>query len=170
MGKVFEIEDVDIYKKASLVLYGLGASDRQWVLDNLPKAQSERLGALIAELTDIGVSPYDNALKDILQTSDLSDASRHDDSLEYAEMVKRIDHFSVESIEDILSDEPAEMVAMVLSVKNWPWSAKYLATLSAETRDSIRKLLKVYVGTIAEPVKNGIVSYLDQQYTAGQGA
>ncbi len=157
----FKVEDIDIYKKSALALYNLDENDQSWILDNLSESQSKKLKLLMNELSEIGIEKNDSVISDILK--DNSSLTSDDEApSEYIEITKKLDELTPTEIFSILSDEPPAMVAMVLSVKNWPWSTKYISMLPINISSDIREHMKMYVSTLSSPIKRAIVSYLEQ--------
>jgi hypothetical protein len=110
------------HRQAAVALHALGDADRRLILDALPAADQDTLRGYLAELTSLGFEggSGDAALMaPAAPAGDLSTASP-------AAMLALLEH------------EPAALVAQVLAVQPWRWSAGLLALCTPARREAIR--------------------------------
>lgn len=156
----FKVENPDVFKKASLAIFGLSEVDQKWILSNLPQHQAEKLSVHLNDLVSLGIQQDSTLIDEILGSEAQDFYEGRDQSDDYSEMLKHVDQLSADQVFTILSNESVNAIAMTLSVKNWPWATKYLSSISTELADDVRGLVNDYVGSMSQAVKVAIVEYL----------
>ncbi|HWH82086.1 MAG TPA: hypothetical protein VNU71_07595 [Burkholderiaceae bacterium] len=127
-------------RRAALVLHGLAANDRDWLLTQLPDASADDLRALLAELEALGM-PADPAL--IRAAVKREDAPAEPAKPAFGEIAAA----SAGQMLELLRDEPDRLIAIVISSSNWPWREALLSQLQAErARDVREQALSLNVG------------------------
>lgn len=163
-NKEFNVEKVDIYKKASLVIFGLEDEDRNWILDQLTKPQHDKLKSLLDDLSSLGLEADNTIINEILnnhKTFHEADKSSLD---VFSILIEKVDQMSVKEASGLLASENSIAIAMVLSIRNWSWTDKYISTLELEKATEIRGLFSTYLGSMREPIKTAILEYLIQPF------
>ncbi len=120
-------------RRAALALHTMGASDREWIWQQLTQAQQAILQPLLAELRDIDFggpsdAPAADASADIPLTAQ-SPAQPVDESPHA--MLRAL---SVQQARILLTPEPDALVADVLRQGPFPWQADFLALLPLRRR------------------------------------
>jgi hypothetical protein len=116
------------HRQSALLLHGLSAADRRWVLARIDPADAAVLRAHLRELRELGI-PADPALAP-------SAAPAGAGADPHAAIVARA---SSAGLQLALGDEPAWLVAQVLALRDWPWRAAYLDGLTEERRAAVAK-------------------------------
>lgn len=120
-------------RRAALLLHAMAPADRDWVLRQLSPGGHDRLRELLRELNELGI-PRDPALLKHFAVAPLArDAARQvealPDELSAATPAETIAAADPARLAAILSGEPAELLALLLSVRDWPWHAAFLGHL-----------------------------------------
>jgi hypothetical protein len=117
----------DGYRKAALMLSGLGGRDRDWLLAQFAADERSELCALIEELRGLGLA---------------QDASLVQE-LSLAEPVAEVPRISVAASARaafaVLGREPDWLIAAVLRLRPWPWREAFLRLLGTEWRMSVQE-------------------------------
>jgi hypothetical protein len=113
------------HRQSALLLHGLDPADRRWVLARVDPADAAVLRTHLRELRDLGI-PADPALA----PSAAPGADGH------AAAVART---SAAGVHLALGEEPAWIVAQLLDLRDWPWSAAFLAGLTEERRAAVAR-------------------------------
>lgn len=113
-------------RRAALMLHAMTPADCEWMLRQLPVASGERLRQLLGELADLGI-PRDATLLKQLRAAP---AAVREPVLEvesppakpaFASTADAIAAADPAHLATVLREEPAELVAMLLSLRDWPW-------------------------------------------------
>jgi len=118
-------------RRAALLLHAMVPADRDWVLGQLPASGRERLRELLRELVELGiprdatllsqvVSAPSAAREPILDVEVLPDARA---GATPAETVAAADPARLATL---LRGEPVELVALLLSLRDWTWRDAFL--------------------------------------------
>lgn len=113
------------HRQAAVTLHALASADRDLVLAELAAPDREILRGYLAELDELGFQPADSAAA----AATLERAVPDTDPLAAAHGT---------DLHRLLQDEPAALVAQVLSLQNWRWRADYLALQTAPRREQLR--------------------------------
>lgn len=113
------------HRQAAVALHALDRADRELVLAELGEADRQILRAYLAELDSLGFEPADSAAA----AATLACTQPEADALDAA---------SGADLHRLLQDEPAALVAQVLSLHSWRWRAGYLALQTASRREQLR--------------------------------
>lgn len=113
-------------RRAALLLHAMAPADRDWILSHLPAGGKGRLQALLRELGELGM-PRDAALlKQVLSApAPAREPTLEAEALPFepadltpAEAIAAADPARLAAV---LSDEPVELVAALLSLRDWTW-------------------------------------------------
>lgn len=104
------------YRKAALLLHGLSAGDRKWLLNQLPEEAVREISRLLNELEDLGIPKDRNMLKPALDTAQIIGKKRS--------LIMRLDGYAPEKVYECLKDEPSFFIRRVLGVHAWRWSSQ----------------------------------------------
>lgn len=127
------------YRKAALDLHGMHADDQQWLLSQLPVAQSGRLSALLTELEELGI-PHEESLLTAVADNLPRDPKPAEDGAEKVQndvQMYQLRHVDSRLLAKVLADEPDAVVAALFDVANWPWENAVLNTFDETRRRSI---------------------------------
>lgn len=140
-------ERPDGAKHAALLVHALAASDRDWLLSQLPVMQWAELQRLVAELDEMGIAQDQQAFQSMLSERDssvgLPMGSRaamtpQDDKLAVdGPSLGDVDFFhaltdeEVDELAEIWSTEPPLLVALALGAHEWPWATRLLERMPA---------------------------------------
>ena len=111
------------HRQAAAALYALDDRDQGLILAELPAGDQAILRDYLAELAELG---FDKAAN--------SDAPPR----RAADPVGRLMAASAPSMLAILGQEPATLVAQVLALECWPWTAQFLELLPPHRRALVR--------------------------------
>lgn len=115
-------------KRAALVLHGLQAEDRAWLIAQLDEAQREPLKKSLGELAALGVPRDASLLHAVLpqETSGDEESASHE----------RLMRASAPMVLAALQGQAVEAIAMLLRVQPWPWRE---AVVQQWSRDFTKK-------------------------------
>ncbi len=117
-------------RRAALLLHAMAPADREWILGNLPADASDRLRELLRELDELGI-PRDAALlKQVVSTAAAREPVLEIGALPYAQdsatPAEAIAAADPERLAAVLRDEPLELVAALLGLRDWTWRDAFL--------------------------------------------
>jgi hypothetical protein len=122
-------------RQAALLLHGLAARDREWMLAQLNDGQAGELRALLDELQALGI-PADadliGAASRAGQRADMPDAPAQPGAVLATAAANRI--------HALLAAEPDRLVALAIASSAWPWKERVLSLLGEERSLRIREL------------------------------
>jgi hypothetical protein len=131
------------YRKAALRLHSLSAPDRAWMLQRLPAHERAVLSGLLRELQELGIKS-DRQVADDISNDDvrttLLQAGRAIPDL--SDALDTMCAAGSAEVSALLSAEPDNMTAAVLSAYPWPWRARLLADYGVEKRQRISRALQ----------------------------
>lgn len=110
------------HRQAAVALHGVTDQDRELILAQLPEADQATLRHYLAELRALGFQP--DAMAPALAGAPGPGAA--------------LASASPERIFAVLEPEPATLVAQVLALEDWGWSAGLLALCTPARREQIR--------------------------------
>jgi hypothetical protein len=117
------------YRKAALLLSGLGGRDRDWILARLAAEERGALCALIDELRELGLNPDAPLARELALSAPAAQPPR----LSVAA--------SARAAFAVLGREPDWLIALVLRLRPWPWREAFLRLLGTEWRMSVQEAL-----------------------------
>lgn len=120
-------------RRAALVLHALQESDRAWLLASLQPAQRLLLEGLVEELQQLGIPTDPSLVDEAIEVA----ASRSRPIARLASTDADLERADVRVLARVLAAEPAELIARLLKIRPWPWSAALLAQLGDAKRASI---------------------------------
>lgn len=145
-------------RQAALVLHGLAAVDREWMLSQLSKERVGHLRALLAELQEVGI-PADAAL---LRGNTRAKGTAPPDAL--TTHIAVLASASAEQMHALMVEEPDSLIALVLATTAWPWKGKFLSLLDVQRARRVGELaLTMAAGTL---MKQALVADLARRLTA----
>lgn len=144
-----------VYRKAALKLYGLTASDREWVLGRLTDAQGQYLRELLKELHDIGIPVNCQWADDVSTKSDDSLGHKQISPVQQAEL--EIESADLTSLKRLLDYEPDRVVALVLAFREWSWRDAYLNSCESQRRDYLNIVLSKEMVQVSNMVSDALV-------------
>lgn len=109
-------------RKVALCLHAMPQGDREWLLSQLQPGERARLIPLLSELQTLGL-PADRALLDEAMGPQAPPSSE--------EVLRGAD---ARALAAVLREEPAQFVALLLRVEQWPWREGLLRRLEHGTR------------------------------------
>jgi hypothetical protein len=110
------------YRQAAVALHALTLEDRASVLAELPEDDRQIVRGYLTELDELGFEPSETAAA-------ASTLPRATDALADARAA---------DLHRLLLDEPATLVAQLLSIEPWRWRADYLALQTGVRREQLR--------------------------------
>ena len=122
-------------RKAALVLHGLGAEDRRWVLSHLPPHQRESVKPLLNELAALGLPSDGGLVEELLGSHHTAAALSGQEPFALAQA-------SAAGLAQVLGQEPPGVVATLLNMRDWPWRDEYLALQPAPRRRQVEEALE----------------------------
>ena len=156
--------------KAALLLHALPADDRAWLLEKLPASERQALQSLLTELTELGI-PADRSLLDEVM-SDMPDSRAASGKITAAPgdlSMQELTDIAPAMIAKILQDEPAMLIAHLLMINDWPWTAAALEQMGVLKRRQIESCItQLSEKKICLPTTDGIpqLSALHRQLLA----
>ena len=125
-------------RQAALLLHGMTATDRTWLLDQLPLDQQEVLSTLLVELAELGV-PADPAFVREAVAECAPEAPR---------TLERLSADQITALAEWLRPEPPALVAHLLAAGPWTWEADLLNALEAAKRRQVEACREAAQGTV----------------------
>ena len=120
------------YQQAALSLHAMHASDRRWLLEQLPVSQRSRLASMLDELEQLGV-PREPVLLEEVSNAQPAPSSVHP-------LVEPLRRQDARQLGRVLEAEP-DAVAVALLGRVGPWRDDVLAGLPAARREAIEGAL-----------------------------
>lgn len=114
------------HRQAAVALHALAESDRALILAELPAADQATLRAYLEELRQLGFEGG-AAAAEVLNAAASRGAAAPD----------RLIDASAQQMYALLEHEPAGLIAQLLALQDWPWSADLLACFAAPQRQQI---------------------------------
>jgi hypothetical protein len=132
-------------RRAALLLHAMAPADRNWVLRQLPPGGHDRLRELLRELAELGI-PRDAALLKHFAVAPVArDTTRQVEALPYelsgAAPAETIAAADPARLAVILGGEPVELLALLLSARDWPWRTAFLGHLGPLKARQIKERL-----------------------------
>lgn len=124
-------------RRAALVLHALQESDRAWLLASLQPSQRSLLEGLVEELQQLGIPTDPSLVDEAIEAT----APRSQPTARPVLTDAELERADVRVLARILAAEPAPLIARLLRVRPWPWSAELLAQLGDAKRVAIREHL-----------------------------
>ena len=117
-------------RKAALLLHAMRPRDQRWILDQLDTGQRMVLQDLLAELKELGIPAEPSLLDAVADRYAGPSPSMMGD----AEAIMQIDPAV---LVQVLSQEPAGLIARLLELEAWPWSSHLLDGLEPSKRRDV---------------------------------
>lgn len=131
-------------RRAALMVHALAGADREWLLEQLPREQRERLQPLLADLQALGI-PADAALLQQVIAAPAPERAP-------APQPPSLENADAAALGRALQDEPARLVAQLLHARAWPWHDELLAQMPPLKRRRVEEALAALQGAPAAPL------------------
>lgn len=118
-------------RQAALLLHGMAAVDRTWLLDQLPAEQQTVLSTLLAELAELGVPAESAFVRQAVVECEPAPART----------LNCLSAQQIAALAQWLHPEPPMLVAQLLAAGPWPWEADLLSALDAVKRRQVQASL-----------------------------
>ena len=116
-------------RQAALVLHGLADADRAWMLSQLAPEQAVQVGALLAELRELGLPNDPSFATQALGAEQLA-AMRVQPPAAPQGPAEAVRAAAPDRMLRVLEGECPGFVAILLASDDWPWRAAFFASLS----------------------------------------
>jgi hypothetical protein len=133
-------------RESALVLHGLGANDREWLLSRLPGERADELRCLVDELQTLGL-PSDPELSSRALQAPPPVAMVAAPVI--SSSIQVIDAASAEQMRCLLDKEADSLLAIVASSSAWRWREKWLARIEPLRAQRVRRLMDEHSPTPA---------------------
>ena len=131
------------HRQAALALYSLGGEDQDLILAELPATDAAQLRAGIAELNALG---FEASVPAAAPARLFSLAPRTPLSAQ-----DRVRAASAPALAELLSNEPAALIAEVLAGHDWPWRGELLELLAPARRTLVQRAIDARMRLPAAP-------------------
>lgn len=144
-------------RRAALTLHALGAADRAWLLAQLPRPQRERLQGMLQELETLGIPASHDLLQDLMGAAGAAGAVPNpaagvpppmpadvlptSGGADFSQQQAALSRMDAASVARVLQNEPAGLIAQLLSIHAWPWREAVLEQLGLVKRRRVEELL-----------------------------
>lgn len=122
-------------KRAALTLHSLADSDREWVLSQLPDAQSDALRALVDELRALGFP------QDVNLATPPAEPKAAPPVASTPPAVGKLEQATPKALYRVLQDESPALVSTLLEYRGWRWSRGLLRRFKRSERRVITEQL-----------------------------
>jgi len=146
-------------RQAALLLGAMSASDRAWVLAQLPTADRAILDPMLGELDALGIPVDADLLDAVLEkpargapTEPGSPAPR--DAADTAAVLNA----APAALLKLLAHEPAGLIARLLGMRAWPWQQEFMKLLPASKAAEVRDCLERYAMPLTEAPDPAVAS------------
>ena len=112
-------------RRAALLVHALARPDQEWLLASLAPHHRVELEGLLEELATLGIPPDEGVLRQVLE------APPQDQSAGAIDRLERLAPAQVESLAQLLREEPPRVAASLLAAHAWPWKEAVLQALPA---------------------------------------
>ncbi|HEX7640593.1 MAG TPA: hypothetical protein VF472_00125 [Burkholderiaceae bacterium] len=130
----------EAYRQSALLLHGIGETDRRWILAQLTDDQRRDLSTQLAELKELGMPPDRSLAEELLAggvRATVPHAPRMAAAADGTGAALRL--APAQAVLQLLKEQPAWLIAAVLSVEAWPWREAIYAALNASTRERVKQ-------------------------------
>lgn len=145
------------HRRTAVVLHGLQAQDRAWMLAELAEPDQAIVRAHLDELDALGFSLGSEMIAELnpmalnqaggnpttLNPATLNPSALNPSVPDVALPLQRLQQASAQQIVALLEDEPLALSARFFSLQSWPWQEAVWAQLSAPRRLRIRSSMPV---------------------------
>ena len=155
----------DGYKKAALRIHGLGETDRQWILGNLPEKEQGLLSVLLAQLSEMKLPENHLVFSDMIEeeSSAYDDTSARKNDQVLSE-IKTINNVSAALATAVLSREPDWMIALALIGGDWDWTEELINQLGAHRRERVHALIQKMSTRVPSKLRETIIDLLAKAF------
>jgi len=148
--------DMTAYRKAAAALYSLGEADRQWVLAGLRGADRSTLAGYLDELATLGFTSV---------TSEPGVAAAA--IVGPRQPIEFLRDATAGELLAFLDGEPSSLLAQLLAIEEWRWTAAFMQKLSPMRQDRIRAALASQ-GGFAPARRQFLVNTIGNRVRAGR--
>jgi hypothetical protein len=150
-------------RKTALLVHALATRDREWLYGHLPDSERASVQALVTELESLGI-PADATLLDEVRGATGAARPKPRDGISQVDGpeslqterrgdtdLEALDGADPDVLASILADEPPGLIAVLLSLREWPWYRDLLQQLDVSRRLQIENQLgrRIRVGAVA---------------------
>ena len=155
----------DGYKKAALRIHGLGETDRQWILGNLPEKEQGLLSVFLAQLSEMQVPENHLVFSDMIE----KESSAYDDIIvrkndQVMSEISTINNVSPALAAAVLSREPDWMVALALICGEWDWTEEFISQLGAHRRERVHALIQKMSTRVSSKLRETVIDLLAKAF------
>lgn len=133
-------------RQTAIVLAGLPAAERDWVLQHLAPERASQMGTLVDEAMRLGVRADAALLGDLMDALDRraspDDARAHVARAHPAQLVA------------LLNDAPPLLIARLLKAHPWRWKEAFLARLAGSQRRDVMDAMRVVESELESELEN----------------
>lgn len=137
------------YKKAAEILLGLNASDREWLLGELPVDDRLKVLAILRELVEEPPAGGKGAGSEKPEGT-IPGASPQKPKPTADSDMEALANADPSAIEALLAGEPDWIEGLLLSHTVWPWAAAYLDRYTGEDLDRLKAVVQK-LDAVAKP-------------------
>jgi hypothetical protein len=142
-------------RQAALLLHTLPATDRAWMLSQLPDGQRVQMDRLLAEVAELGVPADPSLLDDVVRDAAGALPASRGALSPTTPVVRRLSRLSPTLVAELLQGEPDRLIAQLLRLADWDWADEALQRLGPSRKrrvlEAVAALTTVGEGVAREP-------------------
>lgn len=150
---------METYQKAALHMHGLSASDRQWLLAQLPESQVEPLQAMLTELDDLGIPKDPGLMTELLRVEE----KYSEDSFELGAEQQDLNEIATagtDTVISLLTKESDTVIAAVLASVDKSLRNELLEGIHEPRRQSVAKAINKVSDKLTQPTQDALIQEL----------
>lgn len=148
-------------RRAALLLHAMGQADRDWVLGQLPASGRERLRDLLRELAELGIPRDATLLSQVVSApAAVREPSLDVEALPAATPSGTIAAADPAHLAAVLRGEPVELVALLLSLREWAWRDAFLRQIGPVMARQVAERQAVARGRIGGAGEEALLAVL----------
>lgn len=113
-------------RQAALLVHGMAASDREWLLSQLDTAQRASLQPLIDELEQLAIPPDAEIVSEAVRLNE----RRHLALPAAQDLIQRVGRLPADAVVAVLRAEAPLLARRIMSMRCWPWRAAVASALA----------------------------------------
>lgn len=150
------------HRQAAVALHGLSKCDQDSILAELPDSDQKVLRDYLAELSELG---FDTGVAASLAEQNGPGTAR-EEAMRVGDARSQLHASAAAEIGAALAHEPAELIAQVMALDAWPWSAQVLRAMAPERSRQVKIALDA--GVALAPARGRFLIAALAQRVAGQ--